>query len=558
MQDINNDVTRTLLRAASFAKDNRIPPAGFSRSHTSYDTVAIAGAAALDPNFCPGGAAVDTVTYSIASIPAQACTAQIALCYQSVRPSFTEHLATFATSAVSTFNGIWSAEPKGPFIMDTVLLLIEPKDPMSIISHTPAGGEQHVALSSDIVVTFSYGIDAGSLPGNFAAGGSTSGSIAGVFSVAGSEVTFNPNSDFAPDETVTVNLTTGISSAGGIGLARDSSWQFATVSIPSYTLIYTAGANGTLGGTTSQTVLQGANGTPVSAVPNVNYHFADWSDGTTANPRIDSNVTADISVAANFAIDTYTLTYTAGAGGTISGATSQVVDHGSNGTALTAIPDTGYHFVDWSDGNTANPRTDSSVTADVSVTANFAINTYTLTYSAGANGTISGTALQTVNYGASGISVTALPDAGYDFVQWSDGVTDNPRTDRNVTADISATASFQVSTSVLNQAIEMHPAGQFGLMAAPNPVRLNDGRINIILSTSSLCRRARLEIRDAVGNRVYNQVSYINGGDKHHFIWRLRNLSGRRVAPGTYRAIAVAENAQGEQKVFFTLIGIRQ
>ena len=47
-------------------------------------------------------------------------------------------------------------------------------------------------------------------------------------------------------------------------------------------------------------------------------------------------------------------------------------------------------------------RTDTNVTANVSVTANFAINTYTLTYTAGANGTITGTSPQTVNHGADG------------------------------------------------------------------------------------------------------------------------------------------------------------
>ena len=36
------------------------------------------------------------------------------------------------------------------------------------------------------------------------------------------------------------------------------------------------------------------------------------------------------------------------------------------------------------------------------MTASFAINTYTLTYTAGANGTISGTTPQTVNHGANG------------------------------------------------------------------------------------------------------------------------------------------------------------
>ena len=54
------------------------------------------------------------------------------------------------------------------------------------------------------------------------------------------------------------------------------------------------------------------------------------------------------------------------------------------------MADTGYHFVNWSDASTANPRTDTNVTANITVTANFAIDTYTLTYTAGANGSISG------------------------------------------------------------------------------------------------------------------------------------------------------------------------
>ena len=62
------------------------------------------------------------------------------------------------------------------------------------------------------------------------------------------------------------------------------------------------------------------------------------------------------------------------------------------------------------------------MTANVSVTANFAINTYTLTYTAGANGSITGTSPQTVNHGADGTPVTAVPNTGYHFVDWSDGV----------------------------------------------------------------------------------------------------------------------------------------
>jgi hypothetical protein len=72
---------------------------------------------------------------------------------------------------------------------------------------------------------------------------------------------------------------------------------------------------------------------------------------------------------------------------------------------------------------------------------------YTLTYTTGSNGSIIGTSPQTVLSGEDGSAVTAVPDDGYEFVQWSDGSTSNPRTDTNVTSDISVTASFAAKDS---------------------------------------------------------------------------------------------------------------
>jgi alpha-tubulin suppressor-like RCC1 family protein len=117
---------------------------------------------------------------------------------------------------------------------------------------------------------------------------------------------------------------------------------------------------------------------------------------------------------------THALTYTAGPNGSISGDATQDVSDGDDGTAVTAVPDSGYHFVSWSDSSTQNPRTDTNVTDDINVTANFAINTYTLTYAAGANGIIDGTSPQTISYGGNGASVTAVPSDNYHFVSWSD------------------------------------------------------------------------------------------------------------------------------------------
>ncbi len=217
-----------------------------------------------------------------------------------------------------------------------------------------------------------------------------------------------------------------------------------------YTLTYTAGTGGSITGTSPQMVQQGNDGTAVTAVPDAGYNFVSWSDGVLTASRTDLNVMGDITVSASFAINTYTLTYTAGANGTINGTTPQTVNYGANGTAVTAVPDTGYSFVSWSDGVLTATRTDMNVMANITVSASFAINTYTLTYTAGANGTISGTSPQTVNYGANGSAVTAVPDAGYAFVDWSDASTQNPRTDTNVMANISVTANFAAADVSVN------------------------------------------------------------------------------------------------------------
>ncbi|MFZ2881988.1 MAG: FISUMP domain-containing protein, partial [Candidatus Moraniibacteriota bacterium] len=146
----------------------------------------------------------------------------------------------------------------------------------------------------------------------------------------------------------------------------------------SFTLNYIAGANGSISGTSPQTVSSGGDGDQVEAVPSTGYHFTSWSDASTENPRTDENVTGDITVTASFAINQYTLTYSAGTGGSISGTNPQTVNYNANGTQVTAVPNSGYHFVKWSDDSTQNPRTDTNVTSNISVTAEFALDDLTV------------------------------------------------------------------------------------------------------------------------------------------------------------------------------------
>jgi len=111
---------------------------------------------------------------------------------------------------------------------------------------------------------------------------------------------------------------------------------------------------------------------------------ADWTVSVATQPTGQTcsvtngsglNLSANVTnVQVNCVTQHFTLTYLADANGTISGTTPQTVNFGANGTAVTAVPNNGYHFVQWSDASTANPRTDSNVTANITVTATFAAN----------------------------------------------------------------------------------------------------------------------------------------------------------------------------------------
>lgn len=217
-----------------------------------------------------------------------------------------------------------------------------------------------------------------------------------------------------------------------------------------FTLTYTNGSHGNLTGTTPQIVWIGGNGTAVTAVPDACYHFVNWSDSSTQNPRTDTNISTNVSVTANFAINVSTVTYTAGTGGTVNGSWPQYVDCGGDGPWVLAIPDPCYHFVSWNDSSTNNPRHETNVVTNLSYSASFALNTSVITYLAGSGGTIVGDTPQTVNCGDYTTSVTALPNTCYHFVNWSDGNVSDTRSDLGTSTNQTFTANFELTYYWLN------------------------------------------------------------------------------------------------------------
>lgn len=129
MKDVDGNVNYTLLRAAGFLKDNRIPPEGFTANGPYYDSTAVVGQAAQDPNFNRSGAlegtGIDTVTYKIGGLdPTTTYRLEVKLLYQSLSPRFVEALFEHNTPEIQTFRQIYEAEPNMPVTIDSLEMQI--------------------------------------------------------------------------------------------------------------------------------------------------------------------------------------------------------------------------------------------------------------------------------------------------------------------------------------------------------------------------------------------------------------------------------------------------
>ena len=198
---------------------------------------------------------------------------------------------------------------------------------------------------------------------------------------------------------------------------------------------YKAEDGGTIEGSNNQIIDKGKDGKEVKAIPEIGYYFTGWSDGVTTPVRKEMNVQEEQTITAKFAIisDGVTATYQANELGWVNSKESveYEVQRGTEGWKVTARPK---HdeivFVKWSDGVTTPERQDKDIMESFEVTAIFG---YPISYQAGEHGRVVGETEQvvTTHYGST-TEVTAVPDKGYTFIGWSDGVTKATRQDRLV------------------------------------------------------------------------------------------------------------------------------
>lgn len=194
----------------------------------------------------------------------------------------------------------------------------------------------------------------------------------------------------------------------------------------------------------------GANATAI-ATPNAGFAFLNWTDnGTIVSTNASYTLAMDVnhSLVANFA-PVFTVTTSAApiAGGTTTGDGSY---NGDANVTVVATPNAGYVFTNWTEGGlvvSSSATFTFAAASDRDLVANFTLGTsYTITTTAApvAGGSTTGGA--SYASGAS-VTVTATPNAGYNFVNWTESgtqVSANASYTFNATANRTLVANFAV------------------------------------------------------------------------------------------------------------------
>lgn len=184
-----------------------------------------------------------------------------------------------------------------------------------------------------------------------------------------------------------------------------------------YTIAVTSGSNGSVSPGSSVTVTSGADQMFMIA-PATGYHVSDVRvDGVSVGSVSSytfSQVAANHSLTAFFDIDTHLIAISAGANGSIAPSGTLSVENGASET-VTITADTGYRVSDVTvDGvsvGAVSTYTFSDVETDHIIAASFVIDTYTISASSGANGSITPSGSASVACGAD-VTYTIMPDAG--------------------------------------------------------------------------------------------------------------------------------------------------
>ncbi|MCK4843300.1 MAG: hypothetical protein KAT04_15675 [Methylococcales bacterium] len=121
MGNSDDKVTYTLLRGATYLKDNRLLPNGFNKT-TAPDDVAVAGIAYNDNNFIGGS---DQISYRIGGLTGSSYTVKIELVYQTIAYGFVRDLFKDNSAEVNDFKKMYNESTSKTSVLTSTDFVIQ-------------------------------------------------------------------------------------------------------------------------------------------------------------------------------------------------------------------------------------------------------------------------------------------------------------------------------------------------------------------------------------------------------------------------------------------------
>lgn len=250
-----------------------------------------------------------------------------------------------------------------------------------------------------------------------------------------------------------------------------------------YTITFECGPNGTNSNNKSATVpYQEKVNFPI-VTPDYGYQFDGWYLNGEKVDHTNIVATVNATYTAQFVAKYYTITFEAEEHGSLTGNLSIQVQEGARVTFPTPSPATGYHFDNWyKDEDTLVTTANERATADTTYVAKFLINVYTITFSAGPNGSIpEDKRTLFVQHGDRVVFPTPEANYGYEFYRW-----ENSRGNAVDTTNVIATANadYTVRFQMKYFTVTFETDGN-GTVATPSNRVQEGARINFPTVTPS-------------------------------------------------------------------------
>jgi hypothetical protein len=167
----------------------------------------------------------------------------------------------------------------------------------------------------------------------------------------------------------------------------------------------------------------------VKAIAYEDYQFVCWNDGNSEQERVltmdKDYVLQPTFVEVNIPEGFYTLILTHTEGGNVTKTPDQLYYESGDVVFVEALPNDGYEFINWSDGEIDKLRR-ITITENITLHANFAEivadTQYTLTLTAGTGGSVSASPSKATYNEGELVAINAVAEENYTFEKWNDGV----------------------------------------------------------------------------------------------------------------------------------------